>query len=62
MMKLQDKIGKESSVSNLRKNNLLHRPESMIDEEFSSELMRKHSFLSKRESVDWLTVECPPRI
>ena len=33
----------------------------MIDEEFSSELIRKYSFLSKRESVDWLTVECSPK-
>ena len=32
----------------------------MIDEEFSTELLRKHSFLSHRESIDWLTVECPP--
>ena len=32
----------------------------MIDEEFSAELLRKHSFLSHRESVDWLTVESPP--
>jgi len=32
----------------------------MIDEEFISELMRKYSFLSKRVSVDWLTVECSP--
>jgi len=33
----------------------------MIDDEFSSELMRKYSFLSKRVSVDWLTVECSPK-
>lgn len=32
----------------------------MIDEEFSTELLKKHSFLSHRESVDWLTVESPP--
>lgn len=32
----------------------------MIDKEFSCELMRKYSFLSKRESLDWLTVECSP--
>ena len=32
----------------------------MIDEEFSAELLNKHSFLSHRESVDWLTVESPP--
>ena len=33
----------------------------MIDEEFSSELTRKYSFLTKRESIDWLTVECSPQ-
>ena len=24
-------------------------------------MLRKHSFLSHRESIDWLTVECPPK-
>ena len=32
----------------------------MIDEEFSTELLGKHPYLSHRDSIDWLTVESPP--
>jgi len=36
------------------------RADDMIDEEFSGALLEKHGFLSKRESIDCLTVDCPP--
>ena len=32
----------------------------MIDEDFTKSLLTKHSHLSQRESIDWLTVECAP--
>ena len=32
----------------------------MIDKEFIGALLEKHGFLSKRESIDCLTVDCPP--
>ncbi|MBT7650781.1 MAG: NADH-quinone oxidoreductase subunit C [Opitutae bacterium] len=32
----------------------------MIDEEFSTELLGNHPYLSHRDSIDWLTVESPP--
>ena len=32
----------------------------MIDEDLQEVCLRKHSYLSQRESVDWLTVECAP--
>ena len=32
----------------------------MIDEDFTKSLLEKHSYLTQRDSVDWLTVECAP--
>lgn len=31
----------------------------MIDEDFTKSLLKKHSYLSQRNSIDWFTVECP---
>ena len=31
----------------------------MIDQDFTKSLLKKHSYLSQRNSIDWFTVECP---
>ena len=31
----------------------------MIDEDFTVSLLKKHSYLSQRNSIDWFNVECP---
>lgn len=33
----------------------------MIDEDFKKSLLKEHSYLVQRDSVDWFTVECPSK-